>query len=189
MATINIEKHFGAFLDLIAKSEGTSSHPLTKSNGYDVIVSGVDGLHIFTDFSTHPFALGRAPILVREAQPEQVKTLPIGSDSKPQIVAPAVPALHSTASGRYQIIWPTWKKLAAIGHFGTFAPTMQDLACINLLSERGADHLIMNGKITEAIEVCCEEWASFPGNLFKQGGHKMDWLLAEYSRLLEGQNV
>ena len=50
-----------AFLDTLAFSEGTSNHPLTVNDGYDVIVTGVDGPEVFTDYSAHPFANGRKP--------------------------------------------------------------------------------------------------------------------------------
>lgn len=46
-----------AFGDLLAYSEGTSTSPATRNNGYDVIVTGIDGKpEIFTDYSDHPFA-------------------------------------------------------------------------------------------------------------------------------------
>ncbi|EMD7474688.1 hypothetical protein VSU40_000628 [Salmonella enterica] len=42
---------------MLAYSEGTANHPLTKNCGYDVIVTGLDGSpEIFTDYSDHPFA-------------------------------------------------------------------------------------------------------------------------------------
>jgi muramidase (phage lysozyme) len=161
MPTIKIAVQIAAFLDLIAWSEGTSSNPLTKQDGYDVIVSGVDGHHTFTDCATHPFALGRAPILVK----------------------PGPPPLHSTASGRYQLILPTWEDLAHTLHLGTFSPTNQDLACVQLLHECHADYSLYCGQIEEAIERSCETWASFPGNLFKQGGRPMPELMEQYTRL------
>jgi muramidase (phage lysozyme) len=177
MATLKVAKPLAAFLDLIAASEGTSSNPLTKADGYDVIVSGVDGHHVFTDFATHPFALGRPPILVREARPEQVKTLPIGSDSKPLIVAPAVPALHSTASGRYQLILPTWLEISTLMHLGTFSAANQDAAALKILD------------IPTAIGLACDVWASFPGNLYQQGARQLSWLLAQWQTMLGAQNV
>ena len=61
MATINTDPRIVAMLDLVAWSEGTQLHPLTKCNGYDVIVTGDDGMHTFTDFSTHR-QLGRTLI-------------------------------------------------------------------------------------------------------------------------------
>ena len=76
MATIGGDRRITAFLDLIAASEGTSSSPVTKSDGYDIIVSGTEGHNRFNDFSAHPFAGGRQPILVRAARPaEQAKTV------------------------------------------------------------------------------------------------------------------
>jgi muramidase (phage lysozyme) len=189
MATLKVAKPLAAFLDLIAASEGTSSHPLTRADGYDVIVSGVDGHNVFTDFATHPFALGRAPILVRAARPEQVKTLPIGSDSKPQIVAPAVPALHSTASGRYQLILPTWHEISAAMHLGTFSPQNQDAAALKILDECHATEAILALDIPTAIDKACDVWASFPGNLYHQGGRPMNWLLTHWQMYLGAQNA
>ena len=189
MATLKVAKPLAAFLDLIAASEGTSSNPLTKADGYDVIVSGVDGHHVFADFATHPFALGRPPILVREARPEQVKTLPIGSDSKPQIVAPAVPALHSTASGRYQLILPTWQEISTLRHLGTFSPQNQDAAALKILDECHATEAILALDIPTAIDNACDVWPSFPGSLYHQGGRPMDWLLNHWQIFLGAQSV
>ena len=167
MATIKAGRIFCAFLDLIAASEGTCSHPLTRADGYDVIVSGVDGHHIFTDYSTHPFALGRPPVCVRAS----------------------IPPLLSTASGRYQLIWPTWEALKGIIHAGTFSPQNQDFAALRLLDECHASDMIRGGKIDLAIYACNETWASFPGNLYKQGGKPIEWLLETYATLLEAQGV
>ena len=55
-----------AFLDLIAYSEGTSTSSVTKNDGYDVIVTGVDGPSIFTDYSDHPFANGGSVVVRRD---------------------------------------------------------------------------------------------------------------------------
>ena len=151
-----------AFLDLVAWSEGTSSHPETRHDGYDVIVSGVDGLHTFDNFACHPFSLGRAPILVR----------------------PGPPPLHSTASGRYQIILPTWLVLADKHRIGSFIPANQDLAALYLLEESGVLAPLLYGDYAEAIERTSNIWASFPGNLFHQGGHSMLTLIDNYKRLL-----
>lgn len=60
MPVINTHQNIAAFLDMLAVSEGTANHPLTKNRGYDVIVTGLDGKpEIFTDYSDHPFAHGR----------------------------------------------------------------------------------------------------------------------------------
>src|SRR5579863_9314951 len=90
MAAISAEDAGGAalvtFLDTIAYSEGTSTSPHSQNDGYDVIVTGVDGHHEFNDYSDHPFANGEPPIVIRNS----------------------TPPLMSTASGRYQLLARYW---------------------------------------------------------------------------------
>ena len=155
-------KQIEAFLDLIAASEGTTDSPATRDDGYDVIVTGISGPNVFTDYSAHPFANGRPPILVRTAPTEII----------------------STASGRYQIILPTWVSLAKARSLTTFSPQAQDIAAMQLLTENGALDLIDSGRIASAIEACNETWASFPGNSYGQGGRTLEWLLVKYTTLL-----
>ena len=120
MARLALVKPVAAFLDLIAQSEGTSTSKATHDDGYDIIVSGINGHNSFSDYSAHPFAAGRAPIIVH----------------------PAPALIESTASGRYQIILPTWKHIAAARGLGTFSPQNQDVAALELLSECHALDLI-----------------------------------------------
>ena len=189
MATLKVAKPLAAFLDLIAASEGTSSHPLTRADGYDVIVSGVDGHNVFTDFATHPFALGRAPILVRAARPAEYEPCNGTITAAPREVKPAVPALHSTASGRYQIILPTWHEISAAMHLGTFSPQNQDAAALKILEECHAIEDILALDIPTAINKACDVWASFPGNLYNQGSRQVSWMLAQWQTLLGAQYV
>ncbi len=97
MPVINTHQNIAAFLDMLAVSEGTANHPLTKNRGYDVIVTGLDGKpEIFTDYSDHPFAHGR-PAKVFNRRGEK-----------------------STASGRYQqlyLFWPHYRKQLALPDF------------------------------------------------------------------------
>jgi muramidase (phage lysozyme) len=165
MPRLALVKPVAAFLDLIAHSEGTSTSKNTRDDGYDIIVSGVDGPHTFSDYSAHPFAAGRAPIIVR--------------------AAPAL--LKSTASGRYQITLPTWRSLCELNTLGTFSPENQDLAAIDLLRQCHAYELITASKIAAAIEACCETWASFAGNNYGQGGRTLAWLQEEYTSLLAAE--
>ena len=183
MAVIKTERLLSAFLDLIAACEGTSSHPLTLADGYDVIVSGIDGHHTFTDFATHPFALGRAPIEVRAAKPAEYEKCGGVTSHTPKEVHPPIPALHSTASGRYQIILPTWLEIAAVYHLNSFSSLDQDKACLELLEECHATCAILRGDIHGAVEKVCDIWASFPGNLYHQGGRSMDWILVTWNTL------
>ncbi len=93
-----------AFLNLVAYSEGTSTHKHTQKDGHDVIVSGIDGWHTFEDFSQHPFASGRPAIQVTHA------------------------GLRSTAAGSYQILIGAWREIAAKLGLKDFSPESQDLA-------------------------------------------------------------
>jgi muramidase (phage lysozyme) len=174
LATLKVDKALSAFLDLIAWSEGTTTSPVTKNDGYDIIVSGVDGRHVFTDYSAHPFSLGRPPILVRAAR---------GPANTPG--GEGEPVIYSTASGRYQIELETWKEIAAQAHLGTFSQANQDVAALALIDRRHATEAILHGAIGEALQACGLEWASFPGNLYNQGAHPAVELFAIYDRLMK----
>lgn len=141
MPVINTHQNIAAFLDMLAVSEGTANHPLTKNRGYDVIVTGLDGKpEIFTDYSDHPFAHGR-PAKVFNRRGEK-----------------------STASGRYQqlyLFWPHYRKQLALPDF---SPLSQDRLAIQLIRERGALDDIRAGRIERAISRCRNIWASLPGD-------------------------
>lgn len=68
----------------------------------------------------------------------------------------------STAAGKYQFLFATWTAIATQLGLKDFTPASQDLAAIQLLKNRGAYQLILDGKITEAIYKCSKEWASLP---------------------------
>ncbi len=165
MARLALAKPISAFLDLVALSEGTKHNPNTHDDGYDIIVSGMDGPNTFADYSAHPFAAGRPAIVVR--------------------TAPTL--LESTASGRYQITLPTWKEITATWTSKIFSPQAQDAAALELLKQCRALNFIDTGNITAAIEAACETWASFPGNSYSQGGRTIEWLLDKYAQQLAAQ--
>lgn len=153
-----MNKNRKAFLDMIAFSEGVreGQHPLTVNDGYDVIVTGVDGPETFTDYSAHPFAAGR--------KPKQINTK----------------GLYSTASGRYQFMrvhWDHYRKQLALPDFG---PESQDLWAIQLIRERCALPLIDGGKFTEAVRACSNLWASLPGAGYGQHENKLNRLETAY---------
>ena len=188
MATIGGDRRITAFLDLIAASEGTSCNPFTKSDGYDIIVSGIDGHHRFDDFSAHPFEGGRPPILVRAATCAGFHNDPDEPASAIVAREKAHAAIYSTASGRYQITLETWRELAATLHINLFSPSCQDSAAMVLLFQRRADSLLLQGMCAEAILACNKVWASFPGNDYGQGGRSLDWLISTYHTMLAGQS-
>jgi muramidase (phage lysozyme) len=161
MATLTLQDVGGnanllRFLDLTSWSEGTSTSPLTRCDGYDVIVSGIYGRNVFSDFSDHPFATGRAPIVVR-----------------------ANPLLESTASGRYQLMRHWWDAYRTELKLSDFSPRSQDMVAVQQIRERNAMQHIANGDFALAIMACSNIWASFPGNDYGQGGHTMAVLLAQ----------
>ncbi len=147
-----------AFLDTIAFSEGTSTHPLTQNDGYDVIVTGMDGKHIFTDYHDHPFALGG--------------------------FVQVTPTLKSTAAGRYQVLARYWNAYKAMLKLPDFTPQSQDAVAIQQIRERKALPMIEAGNVQGAIQACSNIWASLPGNTYGQaGGHGMEALLQKYAQL------
>ena len=167
MATIQTDAKIAAFLDLIAWSEGTSISPVSKNDGYDVIVSGVDGRHTFNDYGFHPFAHGRADIVVRAS----------------------TPPLLSTASGRYQINLPTWLSVSREHAIPSFSPMNQDSAAIALLSKHDAINHILAGDLQVAFALASCRWASFPGSNANQPTHTPANLLSVYTSLLATQGV
>ena len=143
------------FLALIAWSEGTSTNPLTRHDGYDVIVSGPEGPEVFTDFKSHPFD-NRAPKLVR-------------------------PGLFSTAAGRYQILRRYWDLYMVSLHLPDFSPPSQDAVATQQMREVHALPLIQAGNIADAINKCSGLWASLPGNNYGQGAHTLQVLLDRWA--------
>lgn len=148
------------FLSLTAFSEGTSTNPLTQNKGYDVIVTGVGGPEIFSDYDFHPFASGRPGKLIRKEPP-----------------------LYSTASGRYQLLYRWWSKYKISLRLNDFSPASQDAVAIQQIRERGALDMILAGNIEDAITACANIWASFPGNTYGQNSHSMSTLLEKYAEL------
>lgn len=134
-----------AFLDMLAFSEGTSTSPATQNNGYDVIVTGVDGVpEIFTDFSDHPFAGGRQSKVINSR------------------------GLTSNASGRYQFMLRDWHHYRDQLGLPDFGPDSQDAWAIQLIRERGALPLIDIGNFDLAVERVRNLWASLPGAGYDQ---------------------
>lgn len=154
---MQISNNLRAFLDMLAWSEGTSTSPATKNNGYDVIVTGIDKKpEIFTDYSDHPFNKGRPSKKI---------------NSK---------GLTSNASGRYQFMLRDWAHYKGLLNLPDFGSEAQDKWAMQLIKERRALQDIEAGKIAQAINNCRNIWASLPGAGYGQPEHKVDRLLAQY---------
>jgi muramidase (phage lysozyme) len=161
MATITLREagstNLIAFLDMLALAEGTSISPITECDGYDIIVSGVDGRHRFDDFSTHPFEGGRAPIVV---------------NSK---------GLKSDAAGRYQFMLRDWPHYRAYLDLDDFGPLSQDRWAIQLIKDRDAMPMILAGHLVAAVGRCSNIWASLPGNSYGQPQRPLGTLQTAYT--------
>lgn len=148
-----------AFLDTVAFSEGTSTSHATRNNGYDVIVTGVDGKpEVFTDYSAHPFAGGRPSKVI---------------NSK---------GLTSNAAGRYQFMLKDWAHYRDLLKLPDFGPASQDAWAIQLIKERRALVLIELGKFPEAVAAVRNLWASLPGAGYGQPERSMAALVDVYRK-------
>lgn len=146
-----------AFLDMLAVSEGTSTSPATRNNGYDVIVTGADKKpEIFTNYSDHPFNKGRASKTINRH------------------------GLTSNASGRYQFMLRDWRHYRDLLKLPDFGPGSQDLWAIQLIRERGALPLIDAGSFNLAVARCSNLWASLPGAGYGQRENELEHLEAAY---------
>lgn len=146
-----------AFLDMLAVSEGTSTSPATHCNGYDVVVTGRDGLpETFVDFSDHPFNKGRPSKVINGK------------------------GLTSNASGRYQFMLRDWHHYRDALGLKDFGPDAQDEWAIQLIRERGALPLIDMGQFAMAVERVSNLWASLPGAGYSQHENELDDLRAAY---------
>lgn len=99
---------------------------------------------------------------------------------------------YSTAAGAYQIVAisktprgmtraNTWDRVSAKLSLPDFSPASQDAAAIELLKERGAYDLILQGKFFPAVDKIKLEWASVPGSPYGQGTAKFSEYLAAYN--------
>lgn len=71
---------------------------------------------------------------------------------------------NSTAAGRYQINYPTYKMLGMT----SFTPQAQDAGAIELIKRNGAYGDVINGNFEKAIKKTNRVWASFPGSPYGQ---------------------
>lgn len=86
----------------------------------------------------------------------------------------------STAAGRYQMIAPTWERLAKQYGFTDFSERNQDLAAIALMAERGALKDIVNQDYQAAMQKLGRTWASLPSSKAAQAKRSQD----EFNRFL-----
>lgn len=131
-----------AFLEMVGMSEGTTTSPATKCAGYDVIVTGSDGVpEVFTDFSHHPF----------EHRPSKV----INSHG-----------LTSNAAGKAQIMLKWWRIYQPMLKLPDFSPPSQDLYFMQQLREHRALDRLAADDFYGALVAVSGLWASLPGKQY-----------------------
>lgn len=69
----------------------------------------------------------------------------------------------SSASGAYQITFPTYNDLVNHGGPSDFSPHSQDELALQILSEAGALPLIWDGQLQGAFLMLNHKWNSLPG--------------------------
>ncbi|NDP60089.1 MAG: glycoside hydrolase family 104 protein [Oxalobacteraceae bacterium] len=154
---MKISANLHAFLDMLAVSEGTSTSPATKNDGYDVIVTGLDKKpEIFTDFSRHPFSGGRASKVINHR------------------------GLKSNASGRYQFMLRDYVHYRDLLRLPDFGPDSQDKWALQLIKEQRALPDIEAGNFAQAVHKCRNIWASLPGAGYGQPEHPIAMLQLAY---------
>jgi muramidase (phage lysozyme) len=101
----------------------------------------------------------------------------------PNVSIPISPTLRSTAAGRYQFLSKHWQHYKVLLQLPDFGPVSQDKWAIQLIREQRALADIEAGRIGEAIDKCCNIWASLPGAGYNQPEHSKQTLLAKFVAL------
>jgi len=89
---------------------------------------------------------------------------------------------YSTAAGRYQIIFSTFKDLQAKLGTVDFSPQTQDLMALQLIAEAGAGDAVRAGDLQTAIDTTAGIWASLPASHYPQPKRTYDFALAAYNQ-------
>lgn len=152
---VDNEKNLKAFLDTIAKSEGTYG---SGNDGYNVMVTG----KLFSSYKDHPFTHNDKALHVKG-------NLYSTAAGRYQIM---------------RVNWYGTKENASTGlkkqlKLNDFSPENQDIAAIALLKRRKAYELILQGKVNAAFNTTSlnKEWASFPGAGYNQQKHNIEKIL------------
>ncbi len=152
-----------ALLDVLVFSEGTGA-------GYGTIVRGVVLTAPF-----NPDLVGKTNVVISDFS------------RHPQILVSVTgTGLKSTAAGRYQFKYDTWKRFG--GDAMDFSPRSQDLLAVKAMIYRGMIDLLLGGDIEKAINAGAPEWASLPmsngQSYYKQPVKSMADLIGIYNQAL-----
>lgn len=146
-----IHVNLAAFLDMLAWAEGTSTHPKTQNDGYDVLVNPGG---IFTDYSDHPRKLIQVRPGLKSTAAGRYQILARTYDYYRQILD--LPDFSPDSQDRIAIQMIRGAK--ALSH----------------ISNGGDDGIAI------AIGLICKLWASLPGAGYSQGERDLVLCLKVY---------
>ena len=149
-----MEPNRKAFLDMIAKSEGTAGR---GDDGYNVLFGGL----LFYSYTDHPRKK------TYEKRDEFIRN---GKKD------------FTTAAGRYQLLARYFDAYKKQLNLPDFSPASQDAIAIQQIKECKALADIDAGRIAQAIKKCRRIWASLPGAGYGQHENSIDYCLAAYKK-------
>lgn len=86
----------------------------------------------------------------------------------------------SSAAGRYQFLYNTWKGLANDLKLDDFGELNQDIAALELIDRKGALQDVLSGDYRSASQKLGGIWASLPSSNYPQNKRSWEWLDANY---------
>lgn len=92
----------------------------------------------------------------------------ISLDRHPNVAVSFGKGQKTTAAGKSQFLYKTWKPIADELGLTDFSPESQDVATIKLLQQSGALDDVVRGDFASAINKTKNIWASFPGSKYGQ---------------------
>lgn len=90
-------------------------------------------------------------------------------------------ALHSTAAGRYQLLYRYWVSYQKQLNLPDFSPLSQDRIALQQIRECNALADIDAGNFAHAVALCSRIWASLPGNDYGQHQNAIALLQGYYT--------
>lgn len=158
-AIIDTSANVHAFIEAIARCEGTANQP----DPYRVCYAY---RHTIQSLADHPAITGEWK--GEKLSDALCKAAGFGS------------GCVSTAAGKFQITKGTWSTLKKRLGLRDFSPASQDAAAIELLRESGALDAAMRGDLASAVQRARRTWASLPGAGYEQPERSLAWVQAQF---------
>jgi muramidase (phage lysozyme) len=153
-----------AFLAAIRWAEGTDD-----GNGYRAVYGHTKSRpKLFGSFAAHPVESGEWP------GERLTDAMCRGAGLEPGCI--------TTAAGAYQMILPTWRRMAQSLGLRDFTPASQDQAALWLIREAGALTDVDAGRFDAAVGKVRRVWASLPGAGYEQPERSITALRDVYGR-------